>query len=257
MSKPHKSSKPTGQEDKFFGFTSVNPSEKASMVKDVFNNVAKNYDVMNDAMSLGVHRLWKRRFVSDLAPKSSEKMLDVAGGTGDIAFLALKKAPEMDVTVCDINEEMLKVGSKRAIDRGYMNDVAFVTGDAEDLPFPGNSFDIYTISFGLRNVTRIDKALSEAYRVLKPGGRMMILEFSDVQLPMLEKIYELYSFHVIPKLGKAIAKDADSYQYLVESIRQFPDQKNLGERMRDAGFEKVRWSNLSGGIAAIHKGWKI
>lgn len=252
-----KNHRPTGQEENFFGFRPVDASHKEDLVKGVFNNVAENYDTMNDAMSLGVHRLWKRRFIQEAAPRSNEKMLDVAGGTGDIAFLARKKAPDLDVTVCDINEEMLRVGQRRAIDRGHMNEIGFVTGNAEHLPFPDHSFDIYTISFGLRNVTHIDKALSEAFRVLKPGGRMLVLEFSDVKVPLLNKIYDLYSFHIIPKLGKAIAKDEDSYQYLVESIRQFPDQKNLAERMRAAGFEKIRWTNLSGGIAAIHKGWKI
>lgn len=249
--------KPTGHEENWFGFKSVNPDDKESMVKQVFNSVAQSYDIMNDAMSLGTHRLWKRRFVAEIAPRSNQRMLDVAGGTGDITFLAKKKCPTLNVTVCDINEEMLKVGKDRAIDRGYLNDIDFITGNAEKLPFADNSFDIYTISFGLRNVSKIDNALSEAYRVLRPGGKMFILEFSQVPNPLFEKIYDLYSFHVIPKLGKALAKDEDSYQYLVESIRQFPNQENLATRMKTAGFSFVKWTNLSAGIVAIHQGAKV
>lgn len=244
-------------ESQWFGEKPVDASEKTDLVRGVFDSVAPKYDIMNDLMSAGIHRLWKRRLVSQIRPRADKRYLDVAGGTGDIAFRLREVIGKgADITVCDINTEMLDVGRQRAIDKGWINDFEWVTSDAAELPFEDNSFDVYTISFGLRNVTCIDDALSEAYRVLKPGGRFYCLEFSRVQEPFLAKMYDLYSFNIIPRIGKAVAKDADSYQYLVESIRKHPDQKALARRMRDAGFDHVGYDNLNHGIAAIHRGWK-
>ena len=241
-----------------FGERAVTPDEKTGLVRGVFDSVADKYDIMNDLMSGGLHRLWKDSFVRRIRPKTHYKYLDVAGGTGDIAFRLRKRTgPKSDITVCDLNENMLSVGRDRAIDKGWLQSFEWVTGNAEDLPFPDNNFDIYTIAFGLRNVTRIDKALAEAHRVLKPGGRFYCLEFSHVRDPFLAKIYDLYSYNLIPKIGKTIAKDEDSYQYLVESIRKFPKQKNLVERLENAGFTKASFENLSGGIVAIHQGFKV
>lgn len=244
-------------ESQWFGFQKVTPEEKTRRVLDVFASVADSYDLMNDLMSGGMHRLWKNKFIRCLRPRHGEKLLDLAGGTGDIAFRFLKSAPETQVTVCDINPEMLKVGKKRAIDHGILGGIKWVEGNAETLPFPDNSFDAVTISFGLRNVTHIDKALCDIFRVLKPGGRFFCLEFSHVDNSLLERAYNLFSFKIIPKIGALIAKDRDSYQYLVESIRQFPDQEALAARMKKAGFERVRHQNLTGGIAAIHSGLKL
>ncbi len=245
------------REAEWFGYTQVNADDKAGLVKEVFDNVADNYDLMNDVMSGGIHRLWKNRFVRMLRPRADKKLLDVAGGTGDISFKYRKRAgSNADITVCDINTEMLRVGKARAYDRGITKGIEWVHGDAQQLPFADNSFDLYTISFGLRNVPRIDDALAEAYRVLKPGGFFYCLEFSKVQAPILDKIYDLYSFKLLPKMGKYIAKDEESYQYLAESIRQFPEQEDLRNRMEAAGFKGAGFVNLSGGIAAIHSGMK-
>lgn len=239
-----------------FGFQDVLDSEKASMVKGVFDSVASNYDLMNDMMSLGVHRLWKNTMIEGLRPRPDMRLLDVGGGTGDIAFRFLEKGGR-DVTVCDINEEMLTQGRNRAIDRGLLKGLTWITGDAENLPIEDSSVDAYTTAFCIRNVTHIDHALAEARRVLRPGGRFMCLEFSRVALPLLEKPYDIYSFKVLPWLGDHIAKDREAYQYLAESIRQFPDQARFSQMISDAGLSRVSYRNLSGGIAAIHSAWRV
>jgi demethylmenaquinone methyltransferase / 2-methoxy-6-polyprenyl-1,4-benzoquinol methylase len=252
--------KATGKnkESEWFGYKRVKAEEKTRRVVGVFDSVADKYDLMNDLMSGGIHRLWKNRFVGVMHPRASRRLLDVAGGTGDIAFRYRARAGEdAKITVCDLNREMLKVGRDRAIDRGYLNGFEWVAGNAEKLPFDDNNFHLYSIAFGLRNVTHIDDALSEAYRVLKPGGQFFCLEFSHVKNAALRKLYDEYSFRVIPKIGEAVAKDRESYQYLVESIRQFPKQAELASRMEEAGFEKIRVINLSGGIAAIHIGIRL
>lgn len=246
-----------------FGFRTVRTAEKKGMVREVFDSVAERYDLMNDLMSGGVHRVWKARFIDWLAPRPGMALLDVAGGTGDIAFRFLGAAgrkgahPDTHVTVCDINEEMLKVGRNRAVDRGILGGVEWVRGDAEALPFEDASFDAYTIAFGLRNVTDIDAALREARRVLKPGGRFMCLEFSHVVVPGLDALYDVYSFQVLPRLGEVVARNREAYQYLVESIRKFPPQQALLDRMEDAGLRQGKVRNLSGGIAAIHSAWRL
>jgi len=240
-----------------FGFQTVDEDQKAGMVHGVFTNVASRYDVMNDVMSVGIHRIWKDAMMDWLAPRAGQKLLDVAGGTGDIAFRFLKRAPEAQATVFDMTESMLIEGQKRAEAERLSEKLDWVVGDAMDLPFEDNSFDVYTISFGIRNVTRIPDALSEAFRVLKPGGRLMVLEFSQLPNAGLQKLYDLYSFNVIPRMGQMIANDRDSYQYLVESIRNFPDQDSFAALIRSAGFENVSYRNFSFGIAALHSGWKI
>ncbi|MCB1783298.1 MAG: bifunctional demethylmenaquinone methyltransferase/2-methoxy-6-polyprenyl-1,4-benzoquinol methylase UbiE [Alphaproteobacteria bacterium] len=246
----------------WFGEKQVTPEEKTQRVIGVFDNVASRYDLMNDFMSGGVHRLWKDRFVRMIRPRGSvggvaQHYLDVAGGTGDIAFRIRKAAgAEAKITLCDLNDNMLSVGRDRSIDKGWGHDFSWVAGNAESLPLPDSSVDVYTIAFGLRNVTHIDTALREAFRVLKPGGRFFCLEFSRVQPDFLAKLYDLYSYTVIPRLGEKVANDRESYQYLVESIRKFPSQEKLLARMKDAGFESARYANLSAGIAAIHSGLK-
>ena len=246
------------KESQWFGYKKVKPNEKARLVETVFDSVASRYDLMNDLMSVGIHRLWKNKLVSMMRPSLNKILLDVAGGTGDIAFRYRQRAGDKaQITVCDINREMLNVGKDRAINRGYLKGFKWVVGNAESLPFADNSYDLYTISFGLRNVPKIDDALEEAYRVLKPGGQFFCLEFSQVTNPALRKIYDEYSFRMIPRIGAIVAKDRESYQYLVESIRQFPNQTELATRMKKAGFEQVRYVNLSGGIAAIHTGTKL
>ena len=245
------------QKTTHFGYREVAEDQKAGMVKGVFTNVASKYDIMNDVMSVGVHRLWKEAMMDWLAPRSGQKLLDVAGGTGDIAFRFLKRAPGANAVVLDMTENMLVEGRKRAEADKMADQLEWVVGDAMALPFADNSFDVYTISFGIRNVTRIADALSEAFRVLKPGGRLMVLEFSQLPIPAMQKAYDLYSFNVIPQMGQLVAQDRDSYQYLVESIRKFPDQETFAGVIRAAGFGNVKFRNLSLGIAALHSGWKI
>lgn len=240
-----------------FGFQDVDSSEKTSLVTDIFRRVAHHYDLMNDVMSLGIHRWWKDQFIQRISPKKDEKFIDVASGTGDISLRLLKKAaPETDITICDINLSMLEQGRSRAIDQGVIKGLRWVCGTAENLPFPDSSFDVYTIAFGLRNVTNKKLALEEAFRVLKPGGRFYCLEFSKVNHSLLEKAYSLYSFNIIPKIGALIAKDKAAYQYLVESIARFPSQDELLIMMKESGFSSVAYQNLTQGIVAIHEGIK-
>lgn len=244
-------------ESLWFGARRVRPSEKTGLVLDVFHSVARKYDLMNDLMSGGVHRLWKDRLIRMIRPREGWKFLDVAGGTGDIAFRLHEATNGLSpITVCDINASMLKVGEARALDRGILHNLDWVEGNAEKLPFPDNTFDVYTIAFGLRNVTRIDAALKEACRVLKPGGRFFCLEFSHVDNPALSKAYGLYSEKVIPRIGKMVANDADSYQYLIESIRKFPRRAILAKRLKAAGFRGARATALSFGMVAVHEARK-
>lgn len=255
----HKASPMTQENDRttHFGFQTVPEADKAGMVHGVFTRVASRYDVMNDAMSLGIHRLWKDAMMDWLAPRPGQKLLDVAGGTGDISFRFLKRAPGAHATVLDMTESMLVEGRQRA-DAASMSDrLDWIVGDAMALPFAANTFDVYTISFGIRNVTRIEDALREAYRVLRPGGRLMVLEFSQMTDAGLQWLYDRYSFNLIPVMGQVIANDRDSYQYLVESIRKFPDQDTFAGMIRRAGFGQVKYRNLSLGIAALHSGWKL
>ncbi|MDD7972073.1 bifunctional demethylmenaquinone methyltransferase/2-methoxy-6-polyprenyl-1,4-benzoquinol methylase UbiE [Roseinatronobacter alkalisoli] len=248
------------QDDKttHFGFQTVAEDQKAGMVHGVFTRVASKYDVMNDLMSMGIHRVWKDAMMDWLAPRPGQRLLDVAGGTGDVAFRFLGRAGDSaHATVLDLTESMLIEGQKRAEAENLSHALDWTVGDAMALPFADNSFDVYTISFGIRNVTRIDDALREAYRVLRPGGRLMVLEFSQLPNDGLQKLYDLYSFNVIPVMGQIVANDRDSYQYLVESIRKFPDQDRFKAMIADAGFEQVKYRNLSMGIAALHSGWKI
>ncbi|KAJ4973914.1 hypothetical protein NE237_007088 [Protea cynaroides] len=259
-----------------FGFKEVSEEEKGRMVGNVFSSVASNYDIMNDVMSAGLHRLWKDRLVSKLNPFPGMKHLDVAGGTGDVAFRIIetinsnsrrttKVSTEDDlqdktqIYVCDINPNMLNVGKKRAIEKGLGEDgsLVWVEGDAEALSFQDGSMDGYTIAFGIRNVTHIEKALAEAYRVLKRGGRFLCLELSHVEIPVFKQLYDYYSFSVIPAIGELVAGDRESYQYLVESIRRFPSQEMFASMIVDAGFQKVEYENLVGGVVAIHSGLKI
>jgi len=262
----------------------VGKSEKASLVRGVFDQVASRYDLMNDLMSLGVHRLWKRALLDALAPRPHMRLLDMAGGTGDIACRFLARLPQMgkgigkgtgqgakqrakkktgfratdsEAIVCDANAAMMEMGRVRALDRGVISGLSWVCGDAEAIPLPERCMNAYTIAFGLRNVTDPEKALAEAYRVLKPGGRFLCLEFSQVVLPVLDRLYDLYSFSVIPALGGAVTGDAEGYRYLVESIRRFPDQEALASIMGRTGFERVSYRNLSGGIAALHSAWRV
>ncbi len=240
-----------------FGFETVRETDKAGRVQGVFNSVASKYDVMNDVMSMGIHRVWKDAMMDWLAPRPGQRLLDVAGGTGDISFRFLKRAGHGHATVLDLTEPMLVEGRKRAETEQMMDSLDWVVGDAMALPFDDNTFDVFTISFGIRNVTRPQEALNEAYRVLKPGGRLMVLEFSQLPNDGLQKIYDLYSFNVIPRMGQLIANDRDSYQYLVESIRNFPDQDTFLQMVCQAGFGNAKYRNLSMGIAALHSGWKI
>jgi demethylmenaquinone methyltransferase/2-methoxy-6-polyprenyl-1,4-benzoquinol methylase len=240
-----------------FGFQTVDEGEKAGMVHGVFSRVASKYDIMNDLMSMGIHRVWKDAMMDWLAPRPGQRLLDVAGGTGDVSFRFLKRAPQSTATVCDMTESMLVEGRKRAEAEDMADRLDWVVGDAMALPFADNSFDVYTISFGIRNVTRIEDALREAFRVLRPGGRLMVLEFSQIPNDLLQWLYDRYSFNVIPAMGQIVANDRDSYQYLVESIRKFPPQDTFADMIRAAGFGQVSYRNLTMGIAALHSGWKI
>ena len=247
----------TAEQTTHFGFETVPEAEKAGKVQNVFTSVASKYDIMNDIMSVGIHRIWKEAMMDWLAPRPGQRLLDVAGGTGDISFKFLKRAGSGHATVLDITENMLIEGRKRAETDQILDSLDWIVGDAMSLPFADNSFDVYTISFGIRNVTQPQEALNEAFRILRPGGRLMVLEFSQIPVPLAQKAYDLYSFNVIPTMGKLIANDRSSYQYLVESIRKFPDQETFLSMVQQAGFENASYRNLSLGIAALHSGWKI
>ncbi|WP_378945309.1 bifunctional demethylmenaquinone methyltransferase/2-methoxy-6-polyprenyl-1,4-benzoquinol methylase UbiE [Mesorhizobium sp. ANAO-SY3R2] len=243
-----------------YGFRNVGAGDKQSLVNEVFHKVANRYDLMNDLMSGGLHRLWKDAMVAALNPprRPGWKVLDVAGGTGDISFRIIDASHgNAHATVLDINGSMLGVGRERAEKRGLADKTDFVEANAEELPFADETFDAYTIAFGIRNVPRIDVALSEAYRVLKPGGRLLVLEFSEVDMPLLDRVYEAWSFNAIPRIGQLVTGDGEPYAYLVESIRKFPNQKNFAAMIERAGFERVNFRNYSGGIAALHSGWKL
>lgn len=240
-----------------FGFKTVDEADKASLVKGVFNSVADQYDIMNDVMSAGVHRLWKNSLIDSVNPRPGMHLLDVAGGTGDIAFRFLDAAARTSVTVCDINAEMLRVGAGRAEKKGYDTRSEFICGDAMKLPFDDRSMDAYTIAFGIRNVTRIEDALAEAFRVLKPGARFHCLEFSPEIVPILRQAYDSYSFKFIPAMGQMVAQDRDSYQYLVESIRRFPTPQKFDQMIKSAGFSRTGWRTMSAGVVAIHSGTRI
>ena len=237
-----------------FGYEDIDATEKTGRVGEVFSNVAAKYDVMNDAMSGGMHRLWKNRFVARVKPQPGEAILDMAGGTGDIAFRMAERGAS--VTVSDINQDMLDVGIERAMERG-IDGLVWSRQNAEELSFSSRIFDAYTIAFGIRNVTHIDRALKEAHRVLKYGGRFFCLEFSTVEWPGFKEAYDLYSHKLVPQIGKAIANDEDSYRYLVESIRRFPDMPGFERMIREAGFENTRVEPILGGLVAIHSGWKV
>lgn len=248
----------TPSDSTHFGFKDVPVSEKAGLVRGVFDSVAENYDLMNDLMSAGVHRLWKTAMMDWLMPRPGQHLLDVAGGTGDIAFKFLDRIKgDGQVTVLDINHAMLSVGQDRALDQGRLEGLRWVNGDAMALPLDDKSVDAYTIAFGIRNVTDIPLALREARRVLKPGGRFMCLEFSTVSQPGLKEFYDFYSFNILPKIGGMVAGDKESYQYLVESIRKFPDAEGFKAMILEAGLGQVKYRKLSGGIAAIHSAWRI
>jgi len=243
-----------------YGFRKVGAGEKQPLVNDVFHKVANRYDLMNDLMSAGLHRLWKDAMVAWLNPpkRPGWKVLDVAGGTGDIAFRIVEASHrQAHATVLDINGSMLAVGRDRAEKLGLAENTDFVEANAETLPFADDTFDAYTIAFGIRNVPRIEVALAEAYRVLKRGGRFLCLEFSEVEMPLLDKAYEAWSFNAIPRIGKAVTGDGEPYSYLVESIRKFPNQQNFAAMISRAGFNRVTFRNYSGGIAALHSGWKL
>lgn len=256
MPRQHSRARQTRQTD--FGFREVNEDEKTRLVREVFDHVASRYDLMNDLMSGGIHRRWKGELIDRLRPRPGETLLDIAGGTGDIARRFLGRAGKSGrVIVCDINGAMVAAGRDRALDDGILSGITWLVGDAENLPLADGSVDCCTISFGLRNVTRKQSALEEARRVLKPGGHFLCLEFSRVEVPLLRRVYDLYSFVVLPRLGAVVARDRDAYQYLVESIRRFPPQAELAAMMDRAGFGQVSWRNLSGGIAAIHSGWRL
>ena len=240
-----------------FGFTRVARDAKAGMVRGVFDSVASRYDLMNDLMSGGIHRLWKRFTIELSAARPGQTVLDIAGGTGDLAArFSRLVGPEGKVILADINAAMLEVGRDRLIDKGAAGNIEVVQADAQTLPFEDNSIDCITIAFGLRNVTDKDKALRSMLRVLRPGGRLLVLEFSKPTSPLLGKVYDQYSFQILPAMGRLIAQDADSYRYLAESIRKHPDQETLLDMMRDAGFSECQYHNMTGGIVAVHRGLK-
>lgn len=246
-----------------FGFRQVPETEKARLVRAVFDSVAPRYDLMNDLMSAGIHRWWKAEMVAWLRPQPGQQLLDVGGGTGDIALRAVPRlfqpgaSAAGGVTVCDTSEAMLGLGRARALDQGILGGIEWVCADAERLPIADRSVDLYTIGFGLRNVTRIDAALGEARRVLKPGGHFLCLEFAPEIVPLLQPLYDVYSFHMLPLLGQIVAGDRDAYRYLVESIRLFPRQSELAGMMVRAGFDQVKFRNLTGGVAALHSAWRL
>jgi ubiquinone/menaquinone biosynthesis methyltransferases len=243
-----------------YGFREVSETEKQGLVNEVFHKVAKRYDIMNDVMSAGLHRAWKDAMVAALNPRKDPnyRVLDVAGGTGDIAFRIVEASGrQAHATVLDINGSMLGVGAERAEKKGLSDNLTFVEANAEELPFEAGSFDAYTIAFGIRNVPHIDIALKEAYRVLKRGGRLLVLEFSEVEMPLLDRFYDEWSFKAIPRFGQMITGDAEPYQYLVESIRKFPNQRDFATMISKAGFSRVTFTNYTGGIAALHSGWKL
>lgn len=241
-----------------FGYKTVAKDEKETMVAGVFHSVAQQYDIMNDLMSFGIHRLWKRFTIDASGVRPGNKVLDLAGGTGDLtAKFSQLVGKEGQVVLADINSSMLNVGRDKLRDKGVVGNVKYVQANAECLPFDDNSFDIITIAFGLRNVTDKDKALRSMYRVLKPGGRLLVLEFSKPEQEILSKVYDFYSFNVLPKMGELVAKDGESYQYLAESIRMHPDQETLKTMMDNAGFDQTSYHNLTGGVVALHKGFKF
>ena len=241
-----------------FGYETVAKEEKAAKVAEVFHSVAGKYDVMNDLMSFGVHRLWKRYTIERAAAREGQKILDIAGGTGDLTAKFSKiVGPKGQVTLADINDSMIKVGRAKLVDSGVVGNVDFVQANAECLPFPDNHFDRITIAFGLRNVTEKEKALQSRYRILKPGGKLLVLEFSKPALPLLSKVYDIYSFSLLPAMGKVVANDSESYKYLAESIRMHPDQETLKGMMSEAGFDDVEYTNLTGGVVALHIGKKF
>ena len=255
-----KSSDPPLGSEADFGFRRVREEAKAPLVRAVFDSVAERYDLMNDLMSAGIHRLWKAEMVRRLNPRPGQRLIDVAGGTGDIARRALPglgPAAGGGVVVCDANPQMLEIGRARALDDGILWGIEWLGGDAEALPFADRSFDLYTIAFGLRNVTRIERALAEARRVLKPGGRFLCLEFTPAVAPALQPLYDFYSFQVLPALGQIVTGNREAYAYLVESIRRFPPQSALAERIEAAGLDRVSCRNLTGGIAALHSAWRL
>lgn len=239
------------------------PGDKARLVRAVFDSVAPRYDLMNDLMSGGIHRLWKREMVALLNPRPGERLLDVAGGTGDVALLAWRRMARLGkpagdgILVCDVNLRMLEMGRARALDEGVLAGIEWVCADAEALPLPERSVDLYTIAFGLRNVTRLERALAEARRVLKPGGRFLALEFTPEVSPLLQPLYDLYSYRLLPLMGQVVAGDRDAYLYLVDSIRRFPRQSALAQMIAEAGLQRVKFRNLTGGIAALHSAWRL
>jgi len=258
MRRPQTREHPDTEAD--FGFRRIPGAAKAPLVRAVFDSVAPRYDLMNDLMSAGIHRWWKDEMIVWLAPHPGQILVDVAGGTGDVARRAVKRldpARGGRVVVCDVNERMIEEGRARAIDDGVLAGIEWVCGDAEALPLAAGSVDLYTIAFGLRNVTRIAAALAEARRVLKPGGRFLCLEFTPAVTPPLARAYDFYSFHVLPLIGQAVAGDRDAYMYLVESIRRFPEPTALCELIEAAGLERTRFRNLTGGVAALHSAWRL
>lgn len=248
----------TNDKTTHFGFQQIPREEKVRKVAGVFHSVASKYDVMNDLMSLGIHRVWKRFTIEESGVHSGQRVLDIAGGTGDLAAkFARMVGPTGEVVLADINESMLHVGRERLTDRGIVGNVRYVQANAECLPFPDNYFDCVSIAFGLRNVTDKDAALASMFRVLKPGSPLLVLEFSKPSVPGLSPLYDTYSFKILPALGRLVANDADSYRYLAESIRMHPDQEHLKAMMETAGFERCEYFNLTGGIVALHRGYKL